>query len=193
MIFAPDHRLDPKAGRFPGQIVILNGTSCSGKSTTAQALVGLLEPNYVHLGIDMFRTNRPLRLDRDGQRLHTQRLVFGFHRAVAGFAAGGNNVVMDHLLGEQWRVRDIVTVFADYDVVLVGVHCGLDELRRREQARNNRVTGRAESQLASIHANLQYDIEIDTSVMSSHECAAAIADYLATGHGTRAISRLAAH
>lgn len=132
----------------------------------------------------MFRANRPWRPDRDGDRLYTQRLAFGFHRAVAGFAAAGNNVVMDHLLGEQWRVQDIVTVFADYDLVLVAVHCGLDELRRREQARNNRVTGRAESQLASIHAHLHYDIEIDTSAMSPQECAATIADSM------RAISRL---
>ena len=30
----------------------------------------------------------------------------GFHRAVAGMAASGNNIVMDHVLSEQWRLLD---------------------------------------------------------------------------------------
>ena len=30
----------------------------------------------------------------------------GFHRAVAGMAASGNNIVMDHVLSERWRLLD---------------------------------------------------------------------------------------
>lgn len=194
MKFSPDHELDPDVGRAPGRVVILNGASSSGKSTTARELVAMLDPIYCHLGIDMFRSRaRRSGLDPDAQRVRTQRLAFGFHRAVAGFAAAGNNVVMDHLLGERWRVRDIATVFADHDVILVGVHCSIDELRRREHARGNRGIGRAESQITSIHAHMRYDVEIDTSVMAPQECAAAIAEYLATSQTTRAISCLPAH
>lgn len=174
-----------------GQIVILNGTSSSGKSTTARELIAMLEPIYFHLAIDHFRTSGPQRqLGPDGGRHFTDRMALGFHRAVAGFAAAGNNVVMDYLLGEQWRVRDCLTVFAGYDVLLVGLHCSVEELRRREQARGSRSIGRAESQLSSIHAYVRYDVEVDTSVMGPGDCAAAIAEYIAAGERPRAFSRL---
>lgn len=190
MTFGPDDDLDPEVGRTPGRVVVLNGTSSAGKSTTAKELIAVLAPDYFHLGIDMFRTSAPGRIRAEDQRLHAQRLVYGFHRAVAGFAAAGNNVVMDHLLGERWRVQDMVTVFAGYDVVLVGVHCSPVELRRREQARGNRGVGRAESQLSSIHAHVHYDVEIDTSATGARECATTIADHLANGPAERAFTRL---
>lgn len=186
-----DDELPSAVGQVPGRIIILNGTSCSGKSTIAIELVATLEPTYFHLGIDTFRTSGPQRqLSNDEGRLQAQRIAFGFHRAVAGFAAAGNNVVMDCLLGERWRVGDCLEVFAGFDVVLVGLHCPAAELRRREQARGTRALGRAESQLATIHAYVHYDVQLDTSTVSPSECAILIADHLADGETSRAFSTL---
>ncbi|MGD0240643.1 MAG: hypothetical protein ABSB59_09975 [Streptosporangiaceae bacterium] len=42
----------------------------------------------------------------------------GFHRAVAGLAAAGNDVVADHVLSEPWRLLDCLAVMAGYRVVL---------------------------------------------------------------------------
>jgi chloramphenicol 3-O-phosphotransferase len=40
-----------------------------------------------------------------------ERTVLGFHRAVAGMVAAGNDIVMDHILGERRRLADRLSVF----------------------------------------------------------------------------------
>lgn len=49
-------------------------------------------------------------------------------------ALAGNNIVVDHVLSEPWRLLDCLTVFAAFDVVFVGIFCPPGELRRRELA-----------------------------------------------------------
>jgi hypothetical protein len=39
---------------------------------------------------------------------------------------------MDHVLGERWRLKDLLIVMAGIDVVFVGVHCAVGELERRD-------------------------------------------------------------
>ncbi|MBB6438913.1 chloramphenicol 3-O-phosphotransferase [Streptomyces candidus] len=102
----------------------------------------------------------------------------GFHRAVAGMAAGGNNVVVDHILSEQWRLPDCVDLFVPQDVVLVGVHCPLPELERREQQRGDRPPGLAARQITRVHAHGLYDIEVDTGTHGPLDCARQIRDFL---------------
>ncbi|MGW6280042.1 phosphotransferase-like protein [Kribbella sp. NPDC055071] len=77
-----------------GRLILLNGTSSSGKSSIAEELVDGLDDGWFHLGIDHFRERRKWRQwDQDA----AQRMVLGFHRAVAGMAAAGNDVVVDHV------------------------------------------------------------------------------------------------
>ncbi|MDQ0771760.1 hypothetical protein QF026_000226 [Streptomyces aurantiacus] len=56
-----------------------------------------------------------------------------------------------------------VGLFAPEDVVLVGVHCPLQELERREQERGDRPPGLAARRITQVHAHSLYDIECDTS------------------------------
>lgn len=94
----------------PGQVVLLNGASSSGKSTLARQLLVDFTTPWFHMGIDMFGAMRadkqPHELDPSaiGEVLHRTRA--GFHRAVAGMALAGNNIVMDHVLSEPWRLTD---------------------------------------------------------------------------------------
>jgi chloramphenicol 3-O phosphotransferase len=166
----------PPAG---GLIVFLNGTSSSGKSSIAAELLSLLDEPYFHLPVDAFhamRTKRPLPPGRLPEVLHnTWR---GYHRAIAGMAAAGNNVVVDHVLSEEWRLRDCVSLWVPQDVVLVGVHCPREELERRERARGDRPAGLAARQLDQVHTPGIYDVECDTSRLSPGECARLIRDFL---------------
>ncbi|HVX44671.1 MAG TPA: AAA family ATPase [Mycobacteriales bacterium] len=175
-----------------GQVIFLNGTSSSGKTTVAKALQEILGPTYFHVQIDSL--NRQFYTTSGGTEnemlIAHQRMVLGFYRAVAGLASVGNHVIVDQLFGERWRMLDCLRVFAGYDVVLVGVHCALEELNRRERARGNRGHGRAAAQLGLVHADLSYDVEIDTGRQTPHDCATVIRDHLATGHRERAFDRL---
>lgn len=183
--------LTPPGGLGRGQIVFLNGATSSGKSTIAKELLTVLEGAWFHMAIDGFRAMRSTTSLRVRREAALQRTVLGFHRAVAGFASVGNNVVLDHLLGEEWRLQDCLEVFRGYDVILVGVHCPLDELERRERQRGNRRIGQAALQLHLVHAHSIYDVEVDTGQQDPEQCALVIKEHLARSRGAaRAFDRL---
>src|SRR6476646_10224632 len=106
-------------------IILLNGTSSSGKTTLAKALQERLETPFLHAGIDHFifmlpkrylyppywsdvfhyvwSTDDPpvIKAIEAGPLGH--RLMSGMHHTVAAFAQAGNNVIVDHvLLDARW-------------------------------------------------------------------------------------------
>ncbi|AUG76059.1 chloramphenicol phosphotransferase [Kitasatospora sp. MMS16-BH015] len=165
-----------------GRIIFLNGTSSSGKSTLAVELLRTLDELYFHLAVDGFNAMGARRADlMEGERLDLalRRMRRGFHRSIAAMAAGGNNVVVDHVLSEPWRLADCLEVLAGYEVLFVGVHCPLPELRRRERDRGDRGLGIAERQYGVVHAHGHYDLEVDTFAEGTEECARAIRAHLA--------------
>ena len=116
----------------------------------------------------------------------------GFHRAVAGMAEVGNDVIVDHVLSEPWRLLDCLTVMAGYRVVFVGVHCSPAELDRRERARGDREPGQARAQQRQVHAHGLYDVECDTTRASARDCALRIKAFLDRGQPPTAFGQLRA-
>ncbi|MFC8346913.1 chloramphenicol phosphotransferase CPT family protein [Streptomyces sp. NPDC057280] len=176
-----------------GLVIFLNGTSSSGKSSIAAELLRVLDEPYFHLPVDAFhamRSSAPVPPEELGTVLH--RTWQGFHRAVAGMAAAGNNVVVDHVLSAGWRLRDCLSLFVPQDVVLVGVHCPPEELERRERERGDRPAGLAARQLEQVHSHGVYDIECDTSRATPLECALHIRDFLPGRPTPTAFERLRA-
>ena len=162
-----------------GTVVLLNGASSAGKTTVARALLRQLPDPWFLLSVDdvnAMRSREPSAA-LSGEHLSDvlRRTRAGFHRCVRGLADAGNDVVADHVLSEPWRLHDIVGLWADLDVVLVGVHCDADELLRRERARGDRVPGAAADQRPVVHRGVVYDVEVDTTVTSPDACAQAIA------------------
>ncbi|WP_442811295.1 chloramphenicol phosphotransferase CPT family protein [Streptomyces sp. NBC_00481] len=178
--------------RAPGGLIIfLNGTSSSGKSSIAAELLRILDEPYFHLPVDAFhamRTRREMPPEQLNAVLHnTWR---GYHRAIAGMAAAGNNIVMDHVLSAEWRLRDCLDLFVPQDVVFVGVHCDRAELERRERGRGDRPSGLAARQLGQVHAHGLYDVECDTGRADPLRCASLIKEFLADRPTPTAFQRL---
>ncbi|WP_106960999.1 chloramphenicol phosphotransferase CPT family protein [Streptomyces sp. 351MFTsu5.1] len=174
-----------------GLVIFLNGTSSSGKSSIAEALLTALDDMYFHMPVDMLDAMRPQRaIASEELPSLLRRALMGFHRAVAGMAAAGNNIVVDHVLSEPWHLLDCVSLFAPKDVILVGVHCPLPELQRREQERADRTPGLAARQIAQVHAHGLYDIECDTSTASPADCAQQIKNFLSHRSTPTAFERL---
>ncbi|MYV39520.1 AAA family ATPase [Streptomyces sp. SID1328] len=178
----------------PGRIIFLNGTSSSGKSSIARELLCLLDDGvYSHLSVDAFNAMRAQReLSRDEFDAALRRTRLGFHRSVAAMAGVGNDLVVDHVLSEPWRLTDCLTVLPPEDVVFVGVHCAREELERRERARGDREAGLAALQYDLVHAHGDYDLECDTSTASPRACAERIRDFLPHRPAPTAFSRLRA-
>lgn len=162
-----------------GRIILLNGTSSSGKSGIARCLLDMLDTPWFHMSVDAFGEMRAL-VPVPEQEINPMlaRTRAGFHRAVAGMASAGNDIVVDHVLSEPWRLDDCLTLFEPFEVLLVGVHCDVAELSRRELARGDRTPGQAAAQIAQVHAHGLYDLELDTTVLDAAAAAAQVAAFL---------------
>ncbi|MGW0931839.1 chloramphenicol phosphotransferase CPT family protein [Streptomyces sp. NPDC002644] len=175
-----------------GRIIFLNGTSSSGKSSIARELLDILEDGvYFHLAVDSFnamRTKRELGAEELDAALRRTRM--GFHRSIAAMAEVGNDLVVDHVLSEPWRLLDCLAVLPPEDVLFVGVRCPLDELVRREQARGDRPPGLAAYQYDLVHAHGDYDLECDTGTATPRACAQRIKEALPHRTGPTAFTRL---
>ncbi|MBI2200628.1 MAG: chloramphenicol phosphotransferase [Armatimonadetes bacterium] len=168
-----------------GTIVILNGTSSSGKSSIVRALQNILEEPYLEAGIDKFIWMLPKRyLNRphwdevlgfaDKAGPVGQRLVSGMHHAIDALSRAGNNVLAEHVLVEPSWLVDCVRLFGELPALFVGVYCPLEVLEQRERSRKDRTLGQARRQFDIIHAHGVYDLQVDTSISSADECALAI-------------------
>jgi chloramphenicol 3-O phosphotransferase len=177
-----------------GQIILLNGTSSSGKSSIAGQLLLMLDPPHFHLSVDAINGMRAKEKTRELGEAELEvvlaRTRAGFHRAVAGLAAAGNDVIADHVLSEPWRLLDCLTVMAGYRVVFVGVRCAPAELERRERERGDRTPGAALAQVPLVHAHGRYDVECDTTTASPYDCAVRIMDFLDSGQVPTAFDQL---
>jgi chloramphenicol 3-O phosphotransferase len=172
-----------------GKIILINGTSSSGKTSIVHALQNLLEEAYLEAGIDKFifmlperYLERPLWDDvlglasRAGVAGHD--LVKGMHQAIRALSLAGVNVIADHVLVEPAWAQECASLFADLPAYLIGVQCPLEVLEARERSRKNRTLGQARLQFAVIHKAACYDLMVDTSVLSPMDCARQIQDRL---------------
>lgn len=167
------------------QVILLNGTSSAGKTTLARELLARL-PGFEYVGVDDFVDRHPDRsqlasLVRNGDggvtlelRPAGRWLMRGFHRAAAEMADSGQCLVIDDMLFEPWLLDDWTDVLQAHGVMLVGLHCSLEELERRERCRSDRDAGLARGHFERVHARPTYDMEFDTGRRSASECADAI-------------------
>ena len=176
-----------------GRIILLNGASSAGKSSIGRALLPLLADPWFFFPVDGLGEMRSLIHTRvlDDAEIDDmlRRTRLGYHRAVAGLASAGNDVIMDYPLSERWRLDDLLTTLEGYDVTLVEVRCSPEELDRRERARGDRPAGLARSQ-RTVYAHGAYDIAVDTTVTGPDECARTIADALEAVPLPKAFDRL---
>jgi chloramphenicol 3-O phosphotransferase len=185
----------------PGEIIVLNGTSSSGKSGIVSALQGVLEEPFLDAGIDKFMWKLPRRyLDRPlwdevlglateaGPVAH--RLASGMHQSIAALSRAGNNVVADHVLVERRWLAECAVLFGELPAPFVGVRCPLDVLEQREAARKDRTLGQARAQFHQVHAHGIYDLEVDTSTTSAEAGALQINQRLVEGDSPDAFERL---
>ena len=185
-----------------GTIIMLNGASSSGKTSILRALQNMLEEPYLDAGIDKFiwmlpkrYLDRPLWDDVLGLAVEPgqtgRRLFSGMHRAIAGLALAGNNVLADHVLVEPAWVNECAGLFYTLPAYLVGIRCPLALLEERERSRKDRTLGQARAQFPLVHAHDIYDLEVDTSRLSVEECALKIKEFLDGGTPPSAFRRLA--
>ena len=158
-----------------GIIVLLNGVSSSGKSSLAREFIKL-RPDFFHVSADDFANWINSMEDIQSKRIIPVETEHYFHRTIAMLSDTGVNVIVDHILHNEYTARDCSTVLNDYPLLFVGVHCPINELARRERGRGDRREGQAREQLSFVHVNDAYDLEVNTYDTSLKECARIISE-----------------
>ena len=199
----------------PGCIILLNGASSAGKTTTAQAIQHLSRRPVQLIALDQFRDGmggryrgmnsapgepgaRGLNVVPNGVVTELRfgdigrQTLRGMRRAAAAFATTGIDVVIDDLLVEEDFLHDYLDVFQDFAVTFVGVRCDLPTLNRRERSRPGRFPGTAAGHFDRVHDGCCYDVEIDTAVSPPRECAKAVLAAVAEPSSPTAFERLRA-
>lgn len=205
----------------PGRIVVLNGAPRAGKSSLAAAIQRTVPGDWLSLGVDAMAAMIPpawapgIGLRPGGERpdLEPQvvRLYAGLYEMIAAESRLGFDVVVDVGHHDAYsRPLGILAAaarrLAGLPAWLIGVRCPLDTiLERRRQADPARpgqylapvpgepVPAPILAWQEVVHRPGVYDLEIDTSLFSPDDAAAAIAAHLVRGEaGRTAWRRLAA-
>ena len=172
-------------------IIFINGTSSSGKTSLVKALQKHLPEPFLDMGIDRFiwmlparYLDRPLWDDVLGKAVHSGplglTLFSGMHHAIAAAASRGLNILADHVFVEKVWVDECASLFAEMNAYLIGLHCPLEVLEQREKDRKDRTLGQAREQFNVIHKYVTYDLELDTSELSTDECVTQVIERLKT-------------
>lgn len=119
----------------PGQIIVLNGVSSSGKTSLAKKIQGINETAYFHLSLDGFESMAPQeQLMKDFWNLLGQA-ASAMHHSAATFSDLGLNVIVDTLIlnlpEEATWLPECARLFSTRASLFVGVHCPLEELNSR--------------------------------------------------------------
>jgi chloramphenicol 3-O phosphotransferase len=143
-------------------VIILHGASSSGKSTLAAAIRAAADRPLLHLSIDHLRGSGAW-APADYANWQAARPAFfsGFHRAVAGFADAGNDLILEHILDTPGWHQELQQLLGGHSVLFVGLKTPLDALQAREAARGDRAPGSAARDAALVHKGLSYDLELD--------------------------------
>lgn len=158
------------------QLILLNGASSAGKTSVCKKLQEVLSEPYIHLEEDrfVFNTYHDRFLSGDIAPEIFKKTMLGYYRSLRAFLSVGHNVLADTGFYTPALLHQCIHELKGDAVWLVGVHCSIEELERRERARGDRQIGLAREQAAIIHNSVIYDIEVDTSTLSSEEAALTI-------------------
>ena len=152
-------------------LIVLSGTSSSGKTSLAIAMQELSNRPLLHLEADRFapvlRPDHPANGDPQFRR----RATVAMHEAIATFGRGGLDIIVDGSLPTEPELRDVCLAILRGvpDTRVVAVRCSVATLRQREAGRDDRPAGWAEEQAQIVYEGVNFDETTDTTNGSSHE------------------------
>jgi chloramphenicol 3-O phosphotransferase len=185
----------------PGLVLILDGPTMVGRSTTLHALQRAwpqvrsgplleagLDAALAAFGPSVMRWSElvlPSAPPPDAEYPRVtwgplgRELVAAMHRAAAAWARGGMDVAMDHSLFNHATVVDLHAALEGLEVLHVGLVCDPEVLDERERELGSRTRGLAVAQLRAQRAGVRPDLVLDTTEATTEELVEVILEAVA--------------
>lgn len=167
-----------------GCIVILNGPSSAGKSTTAAAFQALMPEPWWHTGTDALSAMLPSD-EAKRARCGVERFVTALHRFVAGLARQGHDVIYETGFLEAAWVEDFRRQTVGLRTFPVEFEIGLAAVQAREAGRADRPDGYSEESFGRVLRPFQGALRLDAEGLDPEARARAIKQFVAESSGWR--------
>ncbi|ARF58771.1 chloramphenicol phosphotransferase CPT [Streptomyces gilvosporeus] len=173
------------------QVIVVNGGSSSGKSGIVRCLQAVLPDPWLALGTDTLVEATPasmhgmdggIEFGPDGEVTigpEFRTLQAAWIEGVVAMARAGARVIVDEVfLDGAYSQQRWQKALGELRVLWVGIRCDAVVAAGREVARGDRVVGMAALQAEVVHQGVSYDLEVDTALAESMECARTIAAHV---------------
>jgi chloramphenicol 3-O phosphotransferase len=152
-------------------LIVLSGTSSSGKTSLARAMQRLSPRPLLHIEADRFAPAAPERVASDPD--FRRRAVIAMHDAIAAYGKSGLEVIVDGSLPTERDLRDacLSVLRGVPGTRIVAVRCSVERLRQREAARSHPAPGWAEQSIPLVYDGVEFDLAVDTTDCSPEEAA----------------------
>lgn len=183
-------------------IILLNGTSSSGKTTIARILQEKSEEVLLLYGIDtLVQTAFPAKCDYppydekaikvtfreiDGQphaTLTVMPYMYPVYQTAVQFyqklSELGYTLIVDEVLFDAVRITQCFEILSSETVYFIGIRPEKEVVVRREKERGDRVPGLAAGLYDEVYnPHFTYDLTLDTGALTPEESAQKILDYI---------------
>ena len=152
------------------KLLIINGTSCAGKSSAATYIADNTPYNFAHVSWDSFLDMLPA--DETISDDQNKDLVQRFLDHTCDRLSHGENLILDVVCIPTDTWQRLQTSYAPYTPFTVLLSSSPTQLRAREEKREDRKNGQAEAQHQALFEQEDhppYDIHIDTGLCSVTE------------------------
>ncbi|MET3728096.1 chloramphenicol 3-O phosphotransferase [Fictibacillus halophilus] len=197
---------------LPGKIIILNGAPRSGKSSIASVIQNEFEGVWMNIGVDRIMDMTPekfqpsIGLRPGGERPDLepiiQKLYLAMYKSIVAFSREGLNVVVDvgHHEGyseEREFLQQAAQILKGTPAWFIGVRCPIDTVMKRRietwqkgYTPEGNIPKPIELWQNVVHDPGIYDLEVDTSLFTSEECAAQVYQRVYEGPPPSALQKI---
>ena len=161
------------------RVILLNGSSSSGKSTLSKVLQGHIKDmrgeRYEIVSID---DHMKIAEDETIYEDDVFEISGEMCQSVTDALKTADGAIIDHVITSERIYDQLCGAMLPFELLTVHVDCPLEIIRRREQERGNRCIGSAESSYEYLYPKEGYDLTVDTGTMTAEECALKIIEGL---------------
>ncbi len=196
-------------------IILLNGTSSSGKTTVAKKLQERYEGVLLLYGIDTLvqtafpekcdyppydeQTIRAIFREVDGQphtALEIMPYMIPIYRTAVEFCRRlselGYDLIVDEVLFDTRRIAQYFELLSGETVYFIGLKPEKEVVVRRERERGDRIPGLAAGLYDEVYNSLfSYDLTLDTGILAPEESADRIIEYISQNEHPKGFIRSA--